>query len=82
MPDDDYAAFRRASTAPGRRGGAIGDDAGRVLGTHDGVHRFTVGQRKGLGLSSPMPLYVVGDRRRRTADGHGRAARRRSSGRS
>ena len=27
---------------------------------HDGVHRFTVGQRKGLGLSSPVPLYVVG----------------------
>ena len=31
-----------------------------MLGRHDGVHRFTVGQRKGLGLSSPIPLYVVG----------------------
>jgi tRNA-specific 2-thiouridylase len=31
-----------------------------VVGTHDGVHRFTVGQRKGLGLSSPVRLYVVG----------------------
>jgi tRNA-uridine 2-sulfurtransferase len=45
-------------TRPG--GGAIRDVAGRVVGRHDGVHRFTVGQRKGLGLSSPIPLYVVG----------------------
>lgn len=40
--------------------GAIHDLGGQVVGTHDGVHRFTVGQRKGLGLSSPIPLYVVG----------------------
>jgi tRNA-specific 2-thiouridylase len=33
---------------------------GTVMGHHDGVHRFTVGQRKGLGLSSPIKLYVVG----------------------
>jgi tRNA-specific 2-thiouridylase len=39
--------------------GAIRDTSGRVLGRHDGVHRFTVGQRKGLGLASPIPLYVV-----------------------
>ena len=43
-----------------RTAGAIRDVAGRVVGTHDGVHRFTVGQRKGLGLSSPVRLYVVG----------------------
>ena len=40
--------------------GAIRDAAGTVVGRHEGVHRFTVGQRKGLGLSSPIPLYVVG----------------------
>jgi tRNA-specific 2-thiouridylase len=40
--------------------GAIRDVAGRVVGSHDGVHRYTVGQRKGLGLSSPVRLYVVG----------------------
>ena len=40
--------------------GSIRDTEGRELGRHDGVHRFTVGQRKGLGLSSPIPLYVVG----------------------
>ena len=37
----------------------IADSAGRVLGRHGGVHRFTVGQRKGLGLSSGQPLYVL-----------------------
>lgn len=42
-----------------RTAGAIRDAEGRVVGTHDGVHRFTVGQRKGLGLSSPVRLYVV-----------------------
>ena len=32
---------------------------GESRGKHDGVHNFTVGQRKGLGLSSPSPLYVI-----------------------
>ena len=41
------------------RGGTIRDVAGKTVGTHGGIHRFTVGQRKGLGLSSPIPLYVV-----------------------
>ena len=40
--------------------GAIRDVQGNIVGQHEGVHRFTVGQRKGLGLSSPVPLYVVG----------------------
>ena len=41
------------------RGGTIRDVTGKTVGTHAGIHRFTVGQRKGLGLSSPIPLYVV-----------------------
>ena len=41
-------------------GGPIQDRDGHVLGRHDGVHRFTIGQRKGLGLSAGVPLYVVG----------------------
>jgi tRNA-specific 2-thiouridylase len=41
------------------RAGEIVDSAGRVLGRHDGHHRFTVGQRKGLGLGAPEPLYVL-----------------------
>lgn len=39
--------------------GIIADGQGRPLGRHDGVHRFTVGQRKGLGLATGVPLYVV-----------------------
>ncbi len=59
VPDGDYAGFveRRLPDAP--RDGTVVDAAGRVLGRHGGVHRFTVGQRKGLGVSSPAPLYVT-----------------------
>ncbi|HSL23343.1 MAG TPA: tRNA 2-thiouridine(34) synthase MnmA [Vicinamibacterales bacterium] len=59
VPDGDYAAFveRHAPATVGA--GAITDRAGRVLGRHEGTHRFTIGQRKGLGLSAPVPLYVV-----------------------
>lgn len=39
--------------------GEIVDTSGKMLGTHDGIWNFTVGQRKGLGVSSPKPLYVV-----------------------
>ena len=40
-------------------GGEIVDRAGKVLGRHQGIHRLTVGQRRGLGISSPHPLYVL-----------------------
>jgi tRNA-specific 2-thiouridylase len=40
--------------------GVVRDQDGRVLARHEGVHRFTIGQRKGLGVSSSIPLYVVG----------------------
>jgi tRNA-uridine 2-sulfurtransferase len=52
VPDGDYAGSRDAA-------GAFVDASGRELGRHGGVHRFTVGQRKGLGLSAPAPLYVL-----------------------
>ncbi len=59
VPDNDYAAFvaRRAPLAD--RSGIIVDAGGRVLGRHDGAHHFTVGQRKGLRVSGPSPLYVL-----------------------
>lgn len=55
----DHASFveQQAATAGP---GVIRDQNGRVVGRHEGVHRYTVGQRKGLGLSSPIKLYVVG----------------------
>src|SRR4029450_6258547 len=42
-----------------RRPGEIVDAGGRVLGRHDGQHEFTVGQRRGIGVSSTEPLYVT-----------------------
>ena len=39
--------------------GELVSSSGEVLGTHAGIHNFTVGQRKGLGISSPNPLYVL-----------------------
>jgi tRNA-specific 2-thiouridylase len=64
VPDGDYAGFvsaqalRRGRAMPGP--GAIVDDAGTVLGHHDGVHRFTVGQHRGLGnLTTKDKLYVT-----------------------
>lgn len=40
--------------------GNIVDQAGRVLGQHNGIHHYTIGQRKGLGIAAANPLYVVG----------------------
>jgi tRNA-specific 2-thiouridylase len=42
-----------------RQPGDIVDRGGTVLGRHDGQHNFTVGQRRGLGLASPEPMYVL-----------------------
>jgi tRNA-specific 2-thiouridylase len=59
VPDGDYAAFVERKAPALTRPGMIVSGDGRVLGTHDGVHRFTIGQRKGLRLSSAEPLYVL-----------------------
>ncbi|HEX8186900.1 MAG TPA: tRNA 2-thiouridine(34) synthase MnmA [Pyrinomonadaceae bacterium] len=65
VPDGDYAGFiDRYLEAEGREGerparGEVVDTGGRVVGEHEGVHRFTVGQRRGIGVSRPLPLYVV-----------------------
>jgi tRNA-specific 2-thiouridylase len=59
VPDGDYARFVEQRLPDQDRGGVITNAAGHVLGRHDGVHRYTVGQRKGLRLSSSTPLYVL-----------------------
>ena len=62
IPDHDYAGFITARSPDAPREGTIVDQAGHVLGRHGGIHRFTVGQRKGLGLSqSPTgaAMYVL-----------------------
>jgi tRNA-uridine 2-sulfurtransferase len=65
VPDGDYAGFidryleaeGEAERAPGS--GEIVNSAGATLGQHQGIHRYTVGQRRGLGLSHERPLYVL-----------------------
>ncbi|HKP72767.1 MAG TPA: tRNA 2-thiouridine(34) synthase MnmA [Pyrinomonadaceae bacterium] len=65
VPDGDYAGFieryleseGEAERLPGA--GEIVDAGGRVVGEHQGVHRYTVGQRRGIGVSRQLPLYVV-----------------------
>jgi tRNA-specific 2-thiouridylase len=61
IPDNDYRTFVTRSVPEAARDGALVDESGRVVGRHAGIHRFTVGQRKGLGLSSQAgaPLYVL-----------------------
>ena len=59
VPDGDYAKFVEKRAPDATRPGTVVDNDGKVLGTHDGVHKFTIGQRKGLGLSSREPLYVL-----------------------
>lgn len=57
VPDDDYAAWLEARGAAAPPGDFI-DGAGRVLGRHRGIHCYTLGQRRGLGVSGPHRLFV------------------------
>jgi tRNA-specific 2-thiouridylase len=59
VPDGDAAGFVERRLERGPEPGAVVDSTGRALGRHAGIHRFTVGQRKGLGLSTGTPLYVL-----------------------
>jgi len=55
----DRARFLARHGRLGERRGEVVDTGGRVLGEHRGQHRFTVGQRRGLGVSATEPLYVL-----------------------
>lgn len=65
VPDGKYAEFidryldaeNRTDELPGE--GQIVTSAGNVVGTHQGIHRYTVGQRRGLGIAAERPLYVL-----------------------
>ena len=65
MPDGNYAGFidryleakDETNRLPGE--GEIVDTHGRVLSHHDGIHHYTIGQRRGIGIASERPLYVV-----------------------
>ncbi len=59
VPDNDYGKFLRQTHLIEPHRGEIVDPHGTVLGYHEGIEFFTIGQRKGLGVSSPKPLYVL-----------------------
>jgi tRNA-specific 2-thiouridylase len=59
VPDGDYARFiEQAAGGEAIRAGRIVNDDGVELARHEGIHRFTVGQRRGLGIATGAPLYV------------------------
>lgn len=59
IEDDDYAKFIREREPSLAQSGDIVDSRGRVIGKHEGVIHYTIGQRRGLGVASPTPLYVT-----------------------
>ncbi len=59
VPDNDYAGLVERRRPDAARQGRILDQGGRDLGTHEGQHHFTIGQRRGLSLSVGLPLYVI-----------------------
>ena len=58
IPDGDYAAYIEAHAGKSFKPGNFVDESGNVLGRHKGIIHYTVGQRKGLGLALPQPMYV------------------------
>jgi tRNA-specific 2-thiouridylase len=59
IPDDDYRGFLRRRRPDIFTPGVIVDGEGARLGRHDGIANYTIGQKRGLGLSTGTPLYVV-----------------------
>jgi len=61
VPNDDYKTFisTRAEDADALQPGEIVNTAGKILGRHNGVANYTIGQRKGLGIAAENPLYVL-----------------------
>jgi len=58
VADDDYERFIREWSGADIPGGDIVDQSGNVIGRHKGIPFYTVGQRRGLGIAHPSPLYV------------------------
>jgi tRNA-specific 2-thiouridylase len=59
VPDNNYGKFLSDAKLAQKHQGEIVNMQGQVLGHHDGIEFYTIGQRKGLKISSPKPLYVV-----------------------
>jgi tRNA-specific 2-thiouridylase len=59
VPDNNYGGFLQSANLVQKHRGEITDVHGHVLGQHDGIEFYTIGQRKGLGLTTSKPVYVV-----------------------
>lgn len=59
VPDNDYGKFLMKSGLTAEHRGEIVDIQGRVLGYHEGIEFFTIGQRRGLGVAVGKPIYVL-----------------------
>jgi tRNA-specific 2-thiouridylase len=59
VPDNNYGGFLQQSNLVQKHRGEITDVHGHVLGHHEGIEFYTIGQRKGLGITTPKPVYVV-----------------------
>ena len=59
VPDNNYGGFLQSAKLVQKHRGEIVDLHGHVLGHHDGIEFYTIGQRKGLGITTPKPVYVV-----------------------
>ncbi len=60
LAGEDYRGFLQRNASEMLQPGAIVTRDGRSLGEHNGLANYTIGQRKGLGIASPVPLYVLG----------------------
>ena len=67
IPDDDYGEFLKECLPRTTKPGPILDREGKVLGEHQGILFYTVGQRKGLGMAMGEPVYVVSIDRKKNA---------------
>ncbi|MGN1328017.1 MAG: tRNA 2-thiouridine(34) synthase MnmA, partial [Clostridia bacterium] len=60
VPDGNYKKFLENNSDIKPQQGNIVDANGKILGKHTGLYNYTIGQRKGLGISNPVPLFVLG----------------------
>ncbi|MFC1923708.1 aminomethyltransferase beta-barrel domain-containing protein, partial [Chloroflexota bacterium] len=59
LGEGDYRAFLKRNSSQDHKLGLIKNHQDEILGEHDGLAMYTIGQRRGLGLSSPHPLFVL-----------------------
>lgn len=60
IPDGNYKKFLENNSCLKPKEGNIVNSKGKILGRHTGLYNYTIGQRKGLGISNPVPLFVLG----------------------